>query len=106
MCLQICEAEEPRTIVLGPNLGAGEQLSAVVPAGWWQASAPLPHPGTAGWSLVCCTVSPAFLFEGFEMAPPGWQPATVSAAAAMPIRWRAGSKSRILRGHAIVRRGR
>ncbi|TXP74215.1 cupin, partial [Escherichia coli] len=21
-----------------------------------------------------CTVSPAFRFEGFEMAPPGWRP--------------------------------
>jgi uncharacterized protein len=24
------------------------------------------------WTLVSCTVSPGFRFEGFELAPPGW----------------------------------
>jgi uncharacterized protein len=24
--------------------------------------------------LVGCTVAPAFLFEHFELAPPGWEP--------------------------------
>jgi predicted cupin superfamily sugar epimerase len=28
------------------------------------------------WSLVSCIVAPAFLFSGFVIAPPGWQPKT------------------------------
>lgn len=54
---------------LGPDLAAGEQPFALVPKGWWQAAAPL-----AGWVLCGCTVSPAFDFAGFEMAPPEWEP--------------------------------
>ncbi|MEQ1866082.1 MAG: cupin domain-containing protein, partial [Micropepsaceae bacterium] len=26
------------------------------------------------YTLVGCTVAPAFTFEGFEMAPPNWHP--------------------------------
>jgi len=55
--------------LLGPNLGAGEQPFALVPRLWWQAARPLGR-----WTLVGCTVSPAFEFEGFEMAPPKWRP--------------------------------
>jgi predicted cupin superfamily sugar epimerase len=29
---------------------------------------------TGDWTLVGCTVSPAFEFAGFEMAPPDWAP--------------------------------
>jgi predicted cupin superfamily sugar epimerase len=59
-----------REIRLGPDLGAGETLIGVVPKGWWQAA----RPAAARWALVCCTVSPAFDFAGFELAPPGWEP--------------------------------
>ncbi len=55
--------------LLGPDLGAGQRPFALVPAGWWQAARPL-----GAWVLVGCTVSPAFEFGGFEMAPPGWAP--------------------------------
>ncbi|MEQ8347815.1 MAG: cupin domain-containing protein [Sneathiellaceae bacterium] len=55
---------------LGPDLGAGERPQAVVPPGHWQAAA-----SAGAWTLVGCTVSPAFRFEGFELAPPGWAPA-------------------------------
>jgi predicted cupin superfamily sugar epimerase len=61
--------EAMRELRLGPDLGAGEQPFALVPAGWWQAAWPLGR-----WTLVGCTVSPAFEFAGFEMAPPGWAP--------------------------------
>lgn len=54
---------------LGPNLGAGERPFALVPAGWWQGAESLGR-----WALVGCTVCPAFRFEGFELAPPGWEP--------------------------------
>lgn len=54
---------------LGSDVAAGERPQAVVPAGWWQAARPL-----GSWVLVGCTVSPAFRFEGFELAPEGWEP--------------------------------
>ena len=41
----------------------------VVPAGAWQAARPL-----GSWTLVGCIVSPAFEFDGFELAPDGWEP--------------------------------
>ncbi len=57
-------------ILLGPGIGAGTALMGVVPTGWWQAAWPVED----RWSLVSCTVSPAFHFAGFELAPPGWAP--------------------------------
>jgi len=54
---------------LGPDLGGGEAPFAVVPAGDWQAAESL-----GAWTLVGCTVSPAFDFAGFTLAPPGWEP--------------------------------
>jgi uncharacterized protein len=54
---------------LGPDLGAREQPFALVPARCWQAAEPLGR-----WTLVGCTVSPAFDFAGFDMARPGWRP--------------------------------
>jgi uncharacterized protein len=55
--------------VLGTDLAAGERPQIVVPAGAWQSAQP-----RDGWVLVGCTVSPAFRFGGFELAPPGWEP--------------------------------
>jgi uncharacterized protein len=60
---------ERDTVRLGNDLGAGERPQAVVPAFAWQAARSL-----GAWTLVGCTVSPAFEFAGFELAPPGWQP--------------------------------
>ena len=54
---------------LGKDLAAGERPQAVVPAGVWQSARSLGE-----WTLVGCTVAPAFQFSGFEMAPPGWEP--------------------------------
>jgi uncharacterized protein len=62
--------EQPaRRLRLGPDLHAGRRPQLIVPAGDWQAAASL-----GDWTLVGCTVSPAFEFEGFEMAEPGWTP--------------------------------
>lgn len=58
-----------RTVVVGSDLAAGEQPQAVVPAHAWQAAEPL-----GDWVLVGCTVSPAFDFAAFTLAPPGWAP--------------------------------
>jgi predicted cupin superfamily sugar epimerase len=58
-----------RRHVLGSDLATGERPQIVVPAGAWQAAEPL-----GAWSLVGCTVSPGFSFEGFELAEPEWEP--------------------------------
>jgi hypothetical protein len=52
---------------LGADLLAGEMPQIVVPAGFWQAAR-----STGDWTLVSCTVSPGFRFDGFELAPPGF----------------------------------
>lgn len=56
-------------VILGMDLVGGQRPQGVVPAHAWQAARPLD-----GWVLVGCTVSPAFEFAGFEMAPEGWEP--------------------------------
>jgi predicted cupin superfamily sugar epimerase len=56
-------------IRLGPDLAAGERPQAAVPAQAWQAAESL-----GDWTLCGCTVAPGFEFEGFELAPPGWNP--------------------------------
>lgn len=50
---------------LGPNLDAGEAPQMIVPKDHWQAAESL-----GDWTLVSCTVSPGFRFEGFTLAPP------------------------------------
>lgn len=66
LALRIGTAMEYR---LGPALNAGEQLQQLVPKDAWQSAISLGR-----WTLVSCTVSPAFEFRGFELAPPGWEP--------------------------------
>ena len=56
-----------RDLRLGPDVLAGEVPQAVVPRHWWQAAR-----STGAYTLVSCTVSPGFRFEGFTLAPPGW----------------------------------
>jgi uncharacterized protein len=57
------------TVTLGADVLGGQQPQAVVPAGAWQSAE-----STGSWTLVGCTVSPGFTFEGFELAPPRWAP--------------------------------
>ena len=52
---------------LGPDLAGGEAPQRVVPADHWQAAET-----TGAFTLVSCTVSPEFSFEGFELAPRGF----------------------------------
>ncbi|MDP5362498.1 MAG: cupin domain-containing protein, partial [Paracoccaceae bacterium] len=51
---------------LGPDLAAGELPQLIGPEGHWQMAAT-----TGDWTLVGCTVSPGFQFEGFTLAEPG-----------------------------------
>lgn len=54
---------------LGPDIVAGQRPQVVVPADHWQTAETLGR-----WTLVGCTVAPAFDFAAFEMAPPDWRP--------------------------------
>jgi uncharacterized protein len=58
-------APEPATeLVVGPDPAAGHRLQGLVPAGAWQAAAPLTDAG----ALVGCVVAPGFAYEDFELA--------------------------------------
>ncbi|MEM8631129.1 MAG: cupin domain-containing protein [Pseudomonadota bacterium] len=61
------EAGPARIHPLGPALAAGEMPQVIVSEGHWQSAE-----STGDWTLVGCTVSPAFRFEGFELAEPGF----------------------------------
>lgn len=52
--------------LLTPDLQAGAP-QLIVPEGHWQAAR-----STGDWTLVSCTVSPGFQFDGFTLAPPGF----------------------------------
>jgi len=67
LCLSLAEhSQGPRQdLVLGPDLAGGAKPQIIVPEGHWQSARSL-----GDWTLVGCTVSPAFRFEGFELAPP------------------------------------
>lgn len=57
------------TTIIGSDLSAGERPQGVVPTGYWQSAI-----SQGDWTLVGCTVAPAFEFAAFEMAPAGWEP--------------------------------
>ncbi len=70
--LRLCLSDDGvgvRSFILGGDLVAGQHPHAVVPAHVWQSADSL-----GAWTLVGCTVAPAFLFSGFELAPAGWSP--------------------------------
>lgn len=67
--LSVTEHNVTTIHTLGANLAAGERPQIVVPKRAWQSARPLGR-----YTLVGCTVAPAFTFEGFEMAPAGWRP--------------------------------
>ncbi len=58
-----------QSLTLGTDFSAGDAAQGIVPPHAWQSAQSL-----GDWTLVSCTVAPAFLFETFEMAPPGWAP--------------------------------
>ena len=63
------DGQQSRTHQLGPDLLAGQRPHVVVPPHCSQSARTL-----GAWTLVSCIVAPAFSFEGFELAPPGWRP--------------------------------
>jgi uncharacterized protein len=69
LSLKIADDDGQCSIRLGPDLGAGEVPQAIVRAQAWQAAE-----STGDWTLVGCTVAPAFDFATFEVAKPDWSP--------------------------------
>ena len=67
--LEIADNEKRASILLGPDLAAGQRPQGIVPTGAWQAAETL-----GDWTLVGCTVAPGFEFAGFELAPKDWSP--------------------------------
>lgn len=63
----------PRSVILGADASAGQQLQGMVAPGEWQAARPF-GASRHGYSLVSCVVVPGFDFAGFTLAPPGWEP--------------------------------
>ena len=64
------EGEAESRQILGSAVLAGERPQLEVPAHAWQRAKSL-----GAWTLVGCTVSPAFEFQHFEIARDGWEPA-------------------------------
>ncbi|SMX24465.1 cupin domain-containing protein [Boseongicola aestuarii] len=54
-------------LILGPDLASGQRPQGIVDKDDWQSAET-----TGEWSLVGCTVSPGFRFEGFELAETGF----------------------------------
>ncbi len=70
LTLRIAERQGARqTLLVGMNLSAGERPVAIVPKDAWQSAK-----SNGEWTLLGCSVAPAFEFAGFEMAADGWTP--------------------------------
>lgn len=70
LLLEVSPPEGPLSAVrLGTRIQDGERPQSVVPAGHWQRARSL-----GAWTLVGCTVAPAFTFDGFTLAAPDFSP--------------------------------
>ncbi|PVI05617.1 cupin family protein [Periconia macrospinosa] len=58
-----------RQKILGSDVMNDEEPQVLVQRGEWQSAETL-----GDWTLVGCTVSPAFAMKHFEMKDKGWQP--------------------------------
>lgn len=59
------DAGPAEVVTLGPDVLDGQSPQAIIPPHHWQAAE-----STGAYTLVSCTVSPGFEFEGFDLAPP------------------------------------
>ncbi|MEO0653535.1 MAG: cupin domain-containing protein [Pseudomonadota bacterium] len=67
LSLSETEAGPATDHMLTPDLAQGAP-QVIVPKHHWQAART-----TGDWTLVGCTVSPGFKFDGFELAPPDFE---------------------------------
>ena len=65
LSLSPTEKGPARTHHLGPDLQSGQLPQVIVPACHWQSART-----TGDFTLIGCTVSPGFRFEGFTLASP------------------------------------
>lgn len=67
--IRVAERSEgpARRYQLGPDVAGGHSPQVIVPAHAWQSATP-----RGAFTLVSCTVSPGFQYDGFELAPPGF----------------------------------
>jgi predicted cupin superfamily sugar epimerase len=63
------DGKSKKVLTLGSDLLTGQRPQGIVPRDAWQQARSL-----GAWTLVGCTVAPGFEFEGFAMAPEGWEP--------------------------------
>ncbi|AXI46225.1 cupin [Sulfitobacter sp. SK012] len=66
LSLSASDAGPAKDHLLTPDLSNGAP-QIIVPENHWQSAR-----STGDFTLVSCTVSPGFSFEGFTLAPPGW----------------------------------
>ena len=71
LTLHIADDTGQRSVTLGADIAAGEQPQGIVPPHAWQAAE-----SNGDWTLVGCTVAPAFEFSKFELAPKDWDPSS------------------------------
>jgi predicted cupin superfamily sugar epimerase len=69
LILSMSETEDgpAKEHILGPELESGQFPQLIVPPHHWQSART-----TGAFSLVGCTVSPGFEFDGFTLAEPGF----------------------------------
>ena len=63
------DGHDAQSINLGSDILSGQKPQFVVEKNWWQTAVSLGE-----WSLVSCMVTPAFSFDGFELAEEDWRP--------------------------------
>jgi hypothetical protein len=63
------DAKTTITKKLGHSMADNENLHIIIPTGSWFSMN-----SEGDYSLIGCTVSPAFDYADFELAPPNWEP--------------------------------
>ena len=69
LILSLADQGEVTSVWLGADIAAGDQPQLIVQPRQWQSAQ-----AVEGWALVTCLVVPGFEFDGFELAPPDWEP--------------------------------
>ena len=63
------DGHDASSINLGSNIIIGQKPHFIVKKNWWQTAV-----SSGDWTLVSCMVTPAFSFDGFELADDSWRP--------------------------------
>ena len=63
------DGKESNTKILGNNISNNENMHIIINAGSWFSMK-----SNGKYSLIGCTVAPAFEYSDFELAPKNWKP--------------------------------